>query len=94
MLHGWGRKALGALEAKNYARFLGYHSLYTAGHGVAGGGLSELTGGNFKDGFIGAGAGALLGYMIGISNKGLGLGAPGTGGTGWPFLGQTDRGSL
>jgi hypothetical protein len=56
--------------------------------------LSELTGGNFKDGFIGAGAGALLGYMIGISNKGLGLGAPGTGGTGWPFLGQTDRGSL
>ena len=64
------------------------------GDGRGWGRLSELTGGNFKDGFIGAGAGALLGYMIGISNKGLGLGAPGTGGTGWPFLGQTDRGSL
>ena len=56
--------------------------------------LDELTGGNFKDGFIGAGAGALLNYMIGISNRGLVLGAPGIGGTDWPFLGQTDRGSL
>ncbi len=56
--------------------------------------LDELTGGNFKDGFIGAGAGALLNSMIGISNNGLGLGAPGTNGTDWQFLGQTDRGSL
>lgn len=57
-------------------------------------GLDELTGGNFKDGFIGAGVGALLSPMTGALNKGLGFGAPGTGGTGWPFLGQTDRGSL
>ena len=57
-------------------------------------GLDELTGGNFKDGFIGAGAGALLSSMIGMVNQRLGLGAPGTDGTGRPFLGQTDRGSL
>lgn len=57
-------------------------------------GLDELTGGNFKDGFLGAGAGALMSSMIGISNKGLGLGALGTGGTDWQFFGQTDRGSL
>jgi len=53
-----------------------------------GGRLSELTGGNFKDGFIGAGVGALLSPMTGALNKGLGLGEAGTG-TGWQFLGRT-----
>jgi hypothetical protein len=86
VLHGWGRKALGALESKNYARFLGYHSLHTAGHGVVGGGLSELTGGNFKDGFIGAGSAAFLSPVTYYTN--MGFGEPGTGNS-WQYLGRT-----
>jgi hypothetical protein len=86
VLHGWGRKALGALESKNYARFLGYHSLHTAGHGVVGGGLSELTGGNFKDGFIGAGFAAFLSPVTYYTN--MGFGEPGTGNS-WQYLGRT-----
>jgi hypothetical protein len=72
----------------NYAAAAGWHTLQSAGHGVVGGGLSELTGGNFKDGFIGAAAGAMLSPVSGYANKQLGLGTAG-GGTGWQLLGRT-----
>ncbi len=86
VLHGL---SVFADEAANFGSWFGWHALRSAGHGVVGGGLSELTGGNFKDGFIGAGVGALLSPMTGALNKGLGFGAPGDGGTGWQFLGRT-----
>jgi hypothetical protein len=57
----------------------------TAGHAVVGGGLSEMTGGNFNDGFIGAGASAFISpagaFMRGGEGSGLGMGNP--------FLGRT-----
>jgi hypothetical protein len=62
--------------------------LQSAGHGVVGGGLSEATGGNFKDGFIGAAAGAMLSPVSGYMNENLGFGKAGTG-NGWQLLGRT-----
>jgi hypothetical protein len=50
--------------------------------------LSELTGGNFKDGFIGGAAGAFLSPVSGYLNKNLGFGTAGSG-AGWQYLGRT-----
>jgi hypothetical protein len=55
---------------------------------MAGGGLNEVTGGNFKDDFIGVAAGAMLSPVSGHINKGLGFATPGAG-TGWQLLGRT-----
>jgi hypothetical protein len=88
VLHGWGDKALTAWADKAYGAAVGYHTLQSAGHAVVGGGLSELTGGNFKDGFIGAGFAALLSPVGRGINRRLELGAPGTGSS-WQYLGRT-----
>jgi hypothetical protein len=83
-----GKLASEAWQAGNYASAAGWHGLQSAGHGVVGGGLSEATGGNFKDGFIGAAAGAILSPVSGYMNKNLGFGKAGTG-NGWQLLGRT-----
>jgi hypothetical protein len=88
VLHGWGDKALTAWADKAYGAAVGYHALQSAGHAVVGGGLSELTGGNFKDGFIGAGFAALLSPVGRGINRRLKLGEPGTGNS-WQYLGRT-----
>jgi hypothetical protein len=80
--------ASAAWEAGKYASAAGYHGLQSAGHGIVGGGLSEATGGNFKDGFIGAAAGAMLSPVSGYVNENLGFGKAGTG-NGWQLLGRT-----
>jgi hypothetical protein len=53
-----------------------------------GGGLSEATGGNFKDGFIGAAAANFLSPATNYINKGLHFGEAGSG-AGWQYLGRT-----
>jgi hypothetical protein len=88
VLHGWGDKALTAWADKADGAAVGYHALQSAGHAVVGGGLSELTGGNFKDGFIGAGFAALLSPVGRGINRRLKLGEPGTGNS-WQYLGRT-----
>jgi uncharacterized protein (TIGR02594 family) len=88
VLHGLGESAQAAWAAKDYVSAVGYHGLQSAGHGVVGGGLSELTGGNFKDGFIGGAAGAFLSPVSGYLNKNLGFGTAGSG-AGWQYLGRT-----
>jgi hypothetical protein len=50
--------------------------------------VSEATGGNFKDHFIGAAAGTMLSPVSGNMNKNLGFGKAGTG-SGWQLLGRT-----
>jgi hypothetical protein len=57
---------------------------------LEGGGLSELTGGNFKDGFIGAGSAAFLSPVGRGINKSLNFEVEaGARSNGWQYLGRT-----
>jgi hypothetical protein len=90
LLHNWGTEALNAWNSKAYATAAGYHTMQSAGHAVVGGGLSELTGGNFKDGFIGAGSAAFLSPVGRGINKSLNFEVEaGARSNGWQYLGRT-----
>jgi hypothetical protein len=85
----WGDHELGGRRKGGFQPLgVGGGALQSAGHAVVGGGLSELTGGNFKDGFIGAGFAALLSPVGRGINRRLKLGEPGTGSS-WQYLGRT-----
>jgi hypothetical protein len=56
VLHGLNEMVSTFLGGGRIADFAG-RVIHSAAEGVVGGGLSEATGGNFKDGFIGAAAG-------------------------------------
>jgi hypothetical protein len=85
----WGDHELGGRRKGGFQPLgVGGGALQSAGHAVVGGGLSELTGGNFKDGFIGAGFAALLSPVGRGINRRLKLGEPGTGNS-WQYLGRT-----
>jgi hypothetical protein len=87
VLHGLGSDVSSFLGGGNIADFAG-RAVHAAAEGVVGGGLSEATGGNFKDGFIGAAAGTMLSPVSGYVNENLGFGKAGTG-NGWQLLGRT-----
>ena len=70
--------ALGEAPGAFGADQMGWHIAHAAAEGAVGGGISEFTGGNFKDGFIGSGVSAFLTPFTGR----LGLGQAGTGGMG------------
>jgi len=68
--------ALGETPGALGADQMGWHIAHAAAEGAVGGGISEFTGGNFKDGFIGSGVSAFLTPFAGR----LGLGQAVTGG--------------